>query len=109
VTDCYETNSNDLFDKCRRFQEFMDELSRRQLFQTQYRVILENPLDHRIRVRDPLTQRTREMVCFDSNSYLNLHLHPRVVGAVRQRSRREVRNASAQLGRNRYLVDSRRR
>jgi 7-keto-8-aminopelargonate synthetase-like enzyme len=108
LTDYYDTGSDDLFDKCRRFQGFMGELNRRQLFQTQYRVILDGPLDHRIRVRDPLTHRSREMVCFDSNSYLGLHLHPRVVGAVhRALDVAGYGTPSAQLlgGSNRYLVE----
>ncbi|NIQ59415.1 MAG: aminotransferase class I/II-fold pyridoxal phosphate-dependent enzyme, partial [Gammaproteobacteria bacterium] len=49
----------------------------------QYRLELRTPLDHRIRVTDPFTGRGREMICFDSNSYLGLHLHPRVTARVR--------------------------
>jgi 7-keto-8-aminopelargonate synthetase-like enzyme len=46
------------------------------------------------------------MICFDSNSYLGLHLHPRVVGAVKAAlDRVGFGTPSAQLlgGTNRYL------
>ena len=96
----------DLFEKCRRFRRVVDDLKRRQLYQAQYRVTLEGPLDHRIRVRNPFSGLVEEMVCFDSNSYLGLHLHPRVVSAV-SAALAEVGygTPSAQLlgGTNRYL------
>ncbi|MBC8645744.1 MAG: pyridoxal phosphate-dependent aminotransferase family protein [Thermoanaerobaculia bacterium] len=72
----------DLFEKCRRFRKVVEDLKRRQLYQAQYRVTLEGPLDHRIRVRNPFSGLVEEMVCFDSNSYLGLHLHPKVISAV---------------------------
>jgi glycine C-acetyltransferase len=74
----------DLFDKCRRFRGVIEELERRKVFPLLYRVTLEGPLDHRIRVRDCATGAVTEMVCFDSNSYLGLHLDPRVLAVVRR-------------------------
>lgn len=50
--------------------------------QTQYRLTVLGALDHAIRVTDPITRRSRPMLCFDSNSYLGLHVHPRVVAAA---------------------------
>ena len=96
----------ELFEKCRSFRVFTDELRRHGFFQAQYRVTLEGPLDHTIRVRDPFTGRVRRMLCFDSNSYLGLHLHPRVVDAVQKVLRRTgYGTPSAQVlgGTNRWL------
>jgi len=96
----------ELFEKCRDFRAFTDELRAHGFFQAQYRVTLEGPLDHAVRVRDPFTGRTRRMLCFDSNSYLGLHLHPQVVGAVRRVLRRTgYGTPSAQVlgGTNRWL------
>lgn len=82
LTASWDTGSSDLLHKCRHFRAFLSGLESRQLWRTQYRVVIEGPLDHRVRARHPLTGRPFEMICFDSNSYLGLHLHPRVVGAV---------------------------
>jgi 8-amino-7-oxononanoate synthase len=108
LADSWDTGSADLFDKCRQFRSFQAALESRQLWDTQYRVLLEGPLDHRIRVRHPLTGEPAEMICFDSNSYLGLHLHPRVVGAVhRALDAVGYGTPSAQLlgGSNRYLAE----
>jgi 8-amino-7-oxononanoate synthase len=108
LADSWDTGSTDLFHKCQHFRGFLAALESRQLWSTQYRVILEGPLDHRIRVRHPLTGDSAEMICFDSNSYLGLHLHPRVVNAV-HRALDDVGygTPSAQLlgGSNRYLAE----
>lgn len=84
LLDFHRREGRELFDKCREFRVFTDGLRREGYFQSQYRVTLEGPLDHLIRVRDPFTGKSREMVCFDSNSYLGLHLDPRVVGAAKR-------------------------
>jgi 8-amino-7-oxononanoate synthase len=84
LVDFYDVPSPDLFEKCTRFQELVADLRARELFQTQYRVEVDGPLDHRIRVRDELRGQMREMVCFDSNGYLGLQRHPRVVAAARR-------------------------
>ncbi len=84
LADAYDTGSADLFDKCMAFGGLLEELRRRQLYQVQYRVELEGPLDHCIRVRNPFGGGLLELVCFDSNSYLGLHLHPKVMAAVRR-------------------------
>jgi 4-hydroxy-2,2'-bipyrrole-5-methanol synthase len=108
VTDFYDTGSSDLFDKCALFSGYLGEMRRLGLYQAQYRVTLEGPLDHRIRVRNPFTGAVQEMICFDSNSYLGLHLHPRVVAAVHD-ALDEVGygTPSAQMlgGTNRYLCE----
>src|SRR5512142_2700952 len=108
LMDSWDTGSSDLFDKCRHFRGFLSELRRRQLWDTQYGLVLEGPLDHRIRVRHPLTGQPAEMICFDSNSYLGLHLHPKVVAAVhRALDSVGYGTPSAQLlgGSNRYLAE----
>ena len=76
--DYYDTGSKDLFDKCRAFLDYATQAREIGLYQVQYRLELKTPLDHRITVVDPFTGEDKEMICFDSNSYLGLHLHPRV-------------------------------
>jgi 8-amino-7-oxononanoate synthase len=82
LEDFYACESRDLLEKCRRFHVFVALAKDAGIYDSQYRVTLDGPLDHRIRVANPFTGREQEMVCFDSNSYLGLHLHPRVNAAV---------------------------
>jgi 4-hydroxy-2,2'-bipyrrole-5-methanol synthase len=102
----FRTDSPDLFDKCQRFQGFLDGLRENGFYQALYRVTVDGALDHHIRVFDPVTGRQQHMICFDSNSYLHLHRHPRVVEAT-MRALAEVGygTPSAQLlcGTNRTL------
>jgi 8-amino-7-oxononanoate synthase len=102
------SESADLFEKCGRFSAWLEDFRKLGALQTMYRVALEGPLDHRILVRDPVTHEKRELICFDSNSYLGLHLHPRVVAAI-HRAVDEMGGGtpSAQLlgGTNRYLLE----
>jgi 7-keto-8-aminopelargonate synthetase-like enzyme len=106
LLDFYRSDSPDLFRKCSLFGGKVRELEAQGIVQTMYRVTLESGLDHRITVRDPHRSHVREMICFDSNSYLGLHLHPRVVSAV-HRALDDVGygTPSAQVlcGTNRYL------
>jgi glycine C-acetyltransferase len=107
-TDFYDTGSADLFDKCVGFAGYLGDLRRRGLYQVQYRVRLEGALDHHIVVRDPFLGALKNMTCFDSNSYLGLHLHPRVVGAVRRAlDHVGYGTPSAQMlgGTNRYMCE----
>src|ERR1700690_868753 len=84
LADFYADGSNDVFSKCARFARYVSEADAAGYYKSQFRLELVGPIDHRIRVRDPESQRVRELVCFDSNSYLGLHLHPRVVAAARR-------------------------
>src|SRR6266545_185758 len=93
--DFIESSSPDLFDKCRRFDEVATDLQTKGLYQPLYRVTLTTALDNRVAVFNPLTRREEELICFDSNSYLGLHLHPRV--------KRAAMNAQLLSGTNRYL------
>lgn len=68
--------------RCRSFSATLDALWAEGESPTQYRLERLGPLDHEIVVRDPRTARPKRLVCFDSNSYLGLHLHPRVVAAA---------------------------
>lgn len=100
------SDSPDLFDKCRRFHEVVTDLQTKGLYQPLYRVTLTTALDHRVVVFNPHRRREEEFVCFDSNSYLGLHLHPRVQRATMKALRRNgYGTPSAQLlsGTNRYL------
>jgi glycine C-acetyltransferase len=108
LLDFYESDSPDLFEKCRAFHAYLDDARHRGIFQSQYRLTLTGPLDHRVHVVNPFTGREQELICFDSNSYLGLHLHPRVVAAVRLAlDRVGYGTPSAQLlgGTNTYLRD----
>jgi 7-keto-8-aminopelargonate synthetase-like enzyme len=105
--DFERSETPDLFDKCRRMFEWLEQFRQLGVLQVMYRVPLEGPLDHRIRVRDPDTGADRELICFDSNSYLGLHLHPRVIAAThRALDEMGYGTPSAQLlgGTNRLLL-----
>ena len=108
LADFYDDGSDDIFSKCSRFAAYVREVDAKGLFKSQYRLELVGPIDHRIRVRDPESGQMRELICFDSNSYLGLHLHPRVVQAA-TRVLGEAGNGcpSAQLlaGTHRWLLE----
>ncbi len=96
----------DPLEKCRRWHQYVDEVRATGVFDAMYRIELQGPLDHRILARDASTGETRELVCFDSNSYLGLHLHPRVRAAAhRAIDEAGVGTPSAQVlgGHNRWL------
>ncbi len=105
LRDYYCIRSSDLLDKCRRFYAAGQPLRDSGMVDALYRVTLDSGLDHRVRVRDS-SGRQRELICFDSNSYLHLHRHPKVIDAV-TRALDDVGygTPSAQLlcGTNRYL------
>jgi len=105
LRDYYYVRSANLFEKCHRFYAAGQQLRDAGVVDALFRVTLTSGLDHRITVQDP-SGSERELICFDSNSYLHLHRHPRVIGAV-ERALGEVGygTPSAQLlcGTNRYL------
>ena len=78
----YDTGAPDLFDKCHQFQHLVADMRARGLYQSQYRLEVQGPLDHRVTVRSELSGRLETKVCFDSNGYLGMQRHPRVVDAV---------------------------
>jgi len=78
------TDSRNLFEKCERFHAYAEQVRELGAYQVQYRIELLGPLDARIQVRDAFTGESKEMICFDSNSYLGLHLDPRVNEAVKR-------------------------
>jgi 4-hydroxy-2,2'-bipyrrole-5-methanol synthase len=75
--------STDVFGKCNALAEALAEPATRERYEWQHRLVVDGALDHRIRVADG-NGGFRELVCFDSNSYLGLHRHPRVLEAVRR-------------------------
>jgi 7-keto-8-aminopelargonate synthetase-like enzyme len=96
----------DPLEKCQRWHQYVDEVRATGVFDAMYRIEVQGPLDHRILARDASTGETRELVCFDSNSYLGLHLHPRVrTAAHRAIDEAGVGTPSAQVlgGHNRWL------
>ena len=107
LSDFERSETTDLFDKSRRFLAWQDQFRQLGVLQTMYRVPLEGPLGNRIRVRDPVTGSEKELICFDSNSYLGLHMHPRVLAAThRAIDEMGYGTPSAQLlgGTNRWLL-----
>jgi 8-amino-7-oxononanoate synthase len=96
----------DIFDRFARFRRQLQAGERHRVVATQYRLTLDGPLDRVVRVIDARSGERRTLVCFDSNSYLGLHLDPRVVGATqRALSVAGYGTPSAQLlsGTNRWL------
>lgn len=73
------SDTSRLLGKCAKFSDYMESLRATGLYQSLYRVTLTTPLDHRVSIYNPVTQREEDFVCFDSNSYLGLHIHPRVI------------------------------
>jgi glycine C-acetyltransferase len=107
LTEFVLSDDPDLFAKAEEFQAYTDQIRAAGVYQVLYRLELLGPLDHRITVRNPFTGLPTEMVCFDSNSYLGLHLHPRVVAAMRAAVEEfGIGTPSAQVlgGTNRYLI-----
>lgn len=101
----YQSRSPDLLDKCRRFEAAYRQHVERAGGQDLHRVTLTSGLDHRIRAHSP-SGGERELICFDSNSYLHLHRHHRVVSAVRRVLNHVgygTPSAQALCGTNRYL------
>jgi len=100
----HDAHSADLLEKCRRFDEARRDHERR-IGSSLHGATLTTALDRRIRVRDASGEE-RELICFDSNSYLHLHRHPRVIEAVtRALGQFGYGTPSAQLlcGTNRHL------
>lgn len=96
----------DILEKCRNFQSWVGEMQRLQLYQRFYRVTLTGPIDNRVTARGLMGGTERALLCFDSNSYLGLHLHPKVLETVETVTRAVgYGTPSAQLlcGTNRYL------
>jgi len=107
LTEFVHSEDPDLFAKTEAFEDYTDQVRAAGVYQVLYRLELLGPLDHRITVRNPFTGKPTEMVCFDSNSYLGLHLHPRVVAAMHAAvDDVGIGTPSAQVlgGTNRYLV-----
>jgi len=69
--------------KCRDFFGYIDGLQQAGAYQALYRVTSTTALDNRTSVYNPFSGQEEEFICFDSNSYLGLHLHPRVLEATR--------------------------
>lgn len=79
IRDFADSRSSRLLDKCDGFHSYMRSLQETGHYQSLYRATLTTPLDHRVSIYNPVSNREEDFVCFDSNSYLGLHVHPRVV------------------------------
>ena len=107
LTEFVHSTDPDLFAKAEKFEAYVNQVRAAGVYQVLYRLELLGPLDHGITVRNPFTGEATEMVCFDSNSYLGLHLHPRVAAAMHAAvDDVGIGTPSAQVfgGTNRYLV-----
>jgi glycine C-acetyltransferase len=96
----------DLFAKCTAFRSWTSEMQSTHTYQRLFRVTLTSGIDAHITVVDPNSGTERVMLCFDSNSYLGLHRHPRVIEEVKRVTDLVgYGTPSAQLlcGTNRYL------
>jgi 8-amino-7-oxononanoate synthase len=100
--------SRDLFAKCAKFRDWTDEMHKRGIYQRVFRVMATSTLSNRMAVFDSLRGCERPVIAFDSNSYLGLHDHPRVIQRVENVLRQVgYGTPSAQLlgGTNRYLCE----
>jgi len=79
LRDFADSGTSRLLDKCDDFYAYMRSLQDTGHYQSLYRATLTTPLDHRVSIYNPVSHREEDFVCFDSNSYLGLHVHPRVV------------------------------
>lgn len=79
-----EGGTSRLLDKCDSFYAYMSSLQDTGHYQSLYRATLTTPLDHRVSIYNPVSHREEDFVCFDSNSYLGLHVHPLVVEVTSQ-------------------------
>jgi glycine C-acetyltransferase len=84
LRDFAESGTPRLLDKCDSFYAYMRSLQDTGHYQSLYRATLTTPLDHRVSIYNPASRREEDFVCFDSNSYLGLHVHPLVVEATSQ-------------------------
>ncbi|MFZ5570954.1 MAG: aminotransferase class I/II-fold pyridoxal phosphate-dependent enzyme [Thermodesulfobacteriota bacterium] len=106
LTDFYRIDSPDVFEKCNRFYEMIKDLQKNKYYQGLYRVTLTSGIGPRITVFNPSRRREEPMICYDSNSYLGLHRHPRVLAVVDRTLRvAGYGTPSSQLlsGTNKYL------
>lgn len=81
------SEDGDVFAKCREFQHWVSGMRAERLYQRFYRQTLTGPVDARVTLVDDIHGVEREFVCWDSSSYLGLHLHPRVLEAVERATR----------------------
>lgn len=84
LRDFADSGTSRLLDKCDSFYAYMRALQDTGHYQSLYRATLTTPLDHRVSIYNPVSHREEDFVCFDSNSYLGLHVHPLVVEATSQ-------------------------
>ena len=78
----WNTEGNDLLSKCRHSAEYARKLRDAGAYHALYRITLTSKLDHRCTVYNPFRLQEEEIICFDSNGYLGLHVDPRVIDAT---------------------------
>ncbi|WP_333859955.1 aminotransferase class I/II-fold pyridoxal phosphate-dependent enzyme [Clostridium sp.] len=81
LADFMEVEDQDIMSRARMFKEFSEDLFEKR--HAQYRRVSLNGSSPLMKVRDPYTGETREMVYLASNDYLNLTRHPRTIAAGR--------------------------
>ena len=80
----WKTEGTDLLSKCRHSSDYARRLRDAGAYQALYRITLTSKLDHRSTVYNPFRLQEEEIICFDSNGYLGLHIDPRVIEATRR-------------------------
>ncbi len=80
----WSTEGTDLLSKCRHSGDYARKLRKAGAYQALYRITLTSSLDHRSTFYNPFRLQEEEIICFDSNGYLGLHIDPRVVDATRR-------------------------
>ncbi|MDD9942597.1 MAG: aminotransferase class I/II-fold pyridoxal phosphate-dependent enzyme [Myxococcales bacterium] len=102
----YRKDDPDILAKCRHFRAWTGAMQNQCLSQRLWRVTATTAIDSQTTIFDPIQRRERVMRCFDTNGYLGLHRHPRVLSAV-QRALAQVGygTPSSQMlgGTNRHL------
>jgi 7-keto-8-aminopelargonate synthetase-like enzyme len=102
----HDLDDADVLEKCQNFQRWVVGMREHQLYEGLFRLTSTSALDSRMTVIDDIHGVEREFVCFDSNSYLGLHLHPRVLEAVESVTRKVgygTPSTPLLSGTNRYL------
>ena len=80
----WKTEGTDLLSKCRYSSDYARRLRDAGAYQALYRITLTSRLDHRSTVYNPFRLQEEEIICFDSNGYLGLHVDPRVIEVTRR-------------------------
>lgn len=80
----FSGSTKNMFSKCRDLSGSLDSLKKNGHYQHMWRVTLTSALDNHITIFNPIKRCEQKALCFDSNSYLGLHTHPKVIEATKK-------------------------